>query len=92
MLEELALDERAWACPVCGRCHDRAAQSILAEGLRLSTEGLSMAGYGGRVRPNLNGKEAGARPDEAGTSISDGGGIPRLPAVERMSTWEEACS
>lgn len=92
--EEIAPDERAWTCPVCGRCHDRdsnAAQSFLAEGLQLSAEGLSVAACGGRVRPNLNNKEARARPDETGTSAGDGGEIPRLPVVERMSTWEEAC-
>src|ERR1051326_4426936 len=89
VVETLALDEREWTCPQCGARHDRdtnAARIVLAEGLRCSAAGLAVAACGGPVSPNLDGKEAKARPDEAGTPTGDGGGIPWLLAIGRMST------
>lgn len=47
VLEDLALDVRAWTCPECGKEHDRdvnAAKNILAAGQAVTARG-------GRVRP-----------------------------------------
>src|SRR5262249_38046325 len=95
VLENLELEEREWTCPQCGIRHDRdtnAARTILAEGLRISAAGLAVAACGERVRPNLNGKEAKARLEEAGTPIRESGGIPWLLAIGRMSIRETACA
>ena len=63
VLDTLDLEERAWTCPRCGAHHDRdtnAAQTILAEGLRLSAAGQAVAACGGCVRPNLDGIREGS--------------------------------
>ena len=58
VLETLDVEEREWTCPRCGTVHDRdtnAAQTMLAEGLRQSAVGLTVAAWGGGGRPNLDG-------------------------------------
>ena len=63
VLESLDLDEREWTCPTCGAHHDRdlnAARCVLAEGLRVYAEGLSVSACGGDVRPNLHGTREGS--------------------------------
>jgi putative transposase len=63
VLEALDLDEREWTCLICGSHHDRdlnAALCILAQGLALYAEGLSVSACGGDGRPNLNGTRGGS--------------------------------
>ncbi|HEY7413826.1 MAG TPA: zinc ribbon domain-containing protein [Ktedonobacteraceae bacterium] len=60
VLESLELEERSWTCPQCSAVHDRdtnAAQTILAEGLRLSAAGQAVAACRELVRPNLYGNQ-----------------------------------
>jgi putative transposase len=63
VLESLDLAEREWTCPACGAHHDRdlnAARCVLAQGLRVYAEGLSVSACGRDVRPNLNGTREGS--------------------------------
>ena len=63
VLESLDLDEREWTCPNCDAHHDRdfnAARCVLAEGLRVYAEGLSVSACGRDVRPNLHGTREGS--------------------------------
>jgi putative transposase len=63
VLESLDLDEREWTCPSCLAHHDRdlnAAKCVLAEGLRVYAEGLSVSACGRDVRPNLHGTREGS--------------------------------
>jgi putative transposase len=62
VLESLDLDQREWTCPSCGAPHDRdlnAARCVLAEGLRVYAEGLSVSACGRDLRPNLHGTREG---------------------------------
>ena len=63
VLESLDLDEREWTCPACEVHHDRdlnAARCVLAQGLRVYAEGLSVSACGRDVRPNLDGTREGS--------------------------------
>jgi len=63
VLGSLDLDEREWTCPACGVQHDRdlnAARCVLAQGLRVYAEGLSVSACGRDVRPNLHGTREGS--------------------------------